>query len=149
MSTLIQIITALLGSFGFALMFNLGMRNAAISSINGMCTWIIYVIIEQKVDSIFISAFVAAVWAAVFAEVAARIMKAPANQYLIVGIIPLLPGAPLYYTLSAAFAQNWQQVKDSGNSTLMFALGIAAGICVVCGLDDIIKKVKVRAIGGR
>lgn len=33
----VQIITALLGSLGFALMFNLGRRNVIPAAVNGMC----------------------------------------------------------------------------------------------------------------
>ena len=92
----------------------------------------------------FVPSLVASLWAAIFAEVAARIMKAPANQYLIVGLIPLLPGAPLYYTLSAAFDSDWVTAGARGNDTILFVLGIAVGISAVCGCDDIIKKLKGR-----
>lgn len=143
-TAVIQIVTSLFGSLGFALMFNLGRRHVIPAAINGMCTWTVYLIVRYMAGGIFIPALAASLWAAVFAETAARILKAPANQYLIVGLIPLLPGAPLYYTLSAAFYSDWDAVKTSGNSTVMFALGIAVGICVVCGFDDILKKIKIR-----
>ena len=100
---IVQIVTALFGSLGFALMFNLGKRNVIPAAINGMCTWIVYILVRNVIDDVFVPSLAASLWAAVFAEVAARVMKAPANQYLIVGLIPLLPGAPLYYTLSSAF----------------------------------------------
>lgn len=142
--TIIQIVTALLGSLGFALMFNLGKRNVVPAAINGMCTWIVYILMGKVVDDVFVPSLVASLWAAIFAEAAARIMKAPANQYLIVGLIPLLPGAPLYYTLSAAFDSDWVTAGARGNDTILFVLGIAVGISAVCGCDDIIKRLKGR-----
>lgn len=141
---LIQIVTALFGSLGFALMFDLGKRNVIPSAINGMCTWAVYILVRNVIDDVFIPSLVASLWAAIFAEIVARIMKAPANQYLIVGLIPLLPGAPLYYTLSAAFESNWAVARARGNDTILFVLGIAVGISVVCGLDDIIRKLRNR-----
>ena len=137
----VQIVTALLGSLGFALMFNLGRRNVIPAAINGMCTWIVYILVRNIIDDVFIPSLSASLWAAIYAEIAARVMKAPANQYLIVGLIPLLPGAPLYYTLSAAFDSDWEMAKNSGNNTLLFVLGIAVGISLICGFDDIIRKV--------
>ena len=106
--TIIQVVTALLGSLGFAFMFNLGKRNVIPAAVNGMCTWIVYILVRNIIDDVFIPSLAASLWAAIYAEIAARIMKAPANQYLIVGLIPLLPGAPLYYTLSAAFDSDWK-----------------------------------------
>lgn len=137
---IVQIVTALFGSLGFALMFNLGKRNVIPAAINGMCTWIVYILVRNVIDDVFVPSLAASLWAAVFAEVAARVMKAPANQYLIVGLIPLLPGAPLYYTLSSAFDSDWVAARSWGNDTMMFVLGIAVGISAVCGCDDIIKK---------
>ena len=131
--TIIQVVTALLGSLGFAFMFNLGKRNVIPAAVNGMCTWIVYILVRNIIDDVFIPSLAASLWAAIYAEIAARIMKAPANQYLIVGLIPLLPGAPLYYTLSAS---------AYGNSTMLFVLGIAVGISAVCGCDDIIRRLK-------
>lgn len=140
----VQIVTALLGSLGFAMMFNLGRRNVIPAAINGMCTWIVYILVRNIIDDVFIPSLAASLWAAIYAEIAARVMKAPANQYLIVGLVPLLPGAPLYYTLSAAFDSKWEMAKSSGNNTLLFVLGIAVGISLICGFDDIIRKVYKR-----
>lgn len=139
---IVQIVTAFLGSLGFAYMFNLGKRNVIPAAVNGMCTWVVYILIRAIIDDVFIPSLVATLWAAIYAEIAARVMKAPANQYIIVGVIPLLPGAPLYYTLSAAFGSDWEAAKMYGNNTMLFALGIAVGISVVCGVDEIIRKLR-------
>ena len=135
--TIIQVVTALLGSLGFAFMLNLGKRNVIPAAVNGMCTWIVYILVRNIIDDVFIPSLAASLWAAIYAEIAARIMKAPANQYLIVGLIPLLPGAPLYYTLSAAFDSDWKAASAYGNSTMLLV-----GISAVCGCDDIIRRLK-------
>ena len=140
--TIIQVVTALLGSLGFAFLFNLGKRNVIPAAVNGMCTWIVYILVRNIIDDVFIPSLAASLWVAIYAEIAARIMKAPANQYLIVGLFPLLPGAPLYYTLSAAFDSDWKAASAYGNSTMLFVLGIAVGISAVCGCDDIIRRLK-------
>ena len=140
--TIIQVVTALLGSLGFAFMFNLGKRNVIPAAVNGMCTWIVYILVRNIIDDVFIPSLAASLWAAIYAEIAARIMKAPANQYLIVGLIPLLPGAPLYYTLSAAFDSDWKAARAARPPKLLCVRGIAVGISAVCGCDDIIRRLK-------
>ena len=85
--------------------------------------WNVHILVRNIIDDVFIPSLAASLWAAIYAEIAARIMKAPANQYLIVGLIPLLPGAPLYYTLSAAFDSDWKAASAYGNSTMLFVRG--------------------------
>ena len=142
-------------------MANGGTDNHCASGITGICAYVqswqaecdtgggqwivhmeVYILVRNIIDDVFIPSLAASLWAAIYAEIAARIMKAPANQYLIVGLIPLLPGAPLYYTLSAAFDSDWKAASAYGNSTMLFVLGIAVGISSVCGCDDIIRRLK-------
>ena len=78
--TIIQVVTALLGSLGFAFMFNLGKRNVIPAAVNGMCTWIVYILVRNIIDDVFIPSLAASLWAAIYAEIAARIMKAPAKK---------------------------------------------------------------------
>ena len=49
---------------------------------------------------------------------------------MIPAVVPLIPGAPLYYTMSFAVASDWAQVTAYALRTGQFALGIAAGMCV-------------------
>ena len=117
--TIIQVVTALLGSLGFAFMFNLGKRNVIPAAVNGMCTWIVYILVRNIIDDVFIPSLAASLWAAIYAEIAARIMKAPANQYLIVGLIPLLPGVLLSAGINSSRSEQdgrgFFPTKDSAN----------------------------------
>ena len=62
---IIQIVTAFLGSLGFAYMFNLGKRNVIPAAVNGMCTWVVYILIRAIIDDVFIPSLVATLWAAI------------------------------------------------------------------------------------
>ena len=63
---------------------------------------------------------------------------APAQQYLIVGLIPLVPGATLYYAMSAVVQQDWAQAQFHGYRVTAFVLGIAAGVSLTLSLFEML-----------
>ena len=73
---------------------------------------------------------IASMIVAAWSEILARIMKAPTNIFLITGIIPLLPGGALYYTMNALLEENRGEFLRNGTSTITSTLGIATGIVI-------------------
>ena len=57
-------------------------------------------------------------------------MKAPSNIYLIPGIIPLLPGGAIYYTMYGVVSGDGTMFRENGIKTVIITIGIAAGIVV-------------------
>ena len=60
--------------------------------------------------NVFLSALVASMGVCLWSEGMARVRKAPANIFMIPGIIPLLPGGALYYTMSALIGGDMDSV---------------------------------------
>ncbi len=50
-------------------------------------------------------------------QILARVKKTPAQQYLIVGLIPLVPGATLYYAMSAVVQQDWHRRSSTATGS--------------------------------
>lgn len=71
-------------------------------------------------------------------------MKTPANQFLIVGLIPLVPGAPLYRAMRSFVAENSAEFKNYSDLTVKYVLGIAAGICLVYSVQSIVHQIAAR-----
>lgn len=92
--------------------------------------WAIYLLIFHFTEHLFFANFIAALMVYLYAETAARILKAPANIYLIPGIIPLLPGNALYYTMRGVVDGNNEMLSGYLAQTLSITFGIAAGIVV-------------------
>ena len=82
--------------------------------------------------------FSASAVTAVWSEILARVKKTPAQQYLIVGLIPLVPGATLYYAMSAVVQQDWAQAQFQGYRVTAFVLGIAAGVSLTLSLFEML-----------
>ena len=86
-----------------------------------------YLIVMAVAVVAIAAAFIVYLWA----EIMARVLKAPSNTYLIPGIIPLLPGGPLYYTMSAIVEGNHELFAENGLKTVFITFGMAAGMAAV------------------
>lgn len=127
---LIQIATATIGTLGFSIYFRVRAKNIVASTFGGALSWTVYLLIFHFSEKLFLANFIAALMIFIYSEIAARIMKAPANIFLIPGIIPLIPGKALYYTMRGLVDGNQEMFSDFGKSTAVSAFGIAVGIVV-------------------
>ena len=131
---IIEIITGLLGSVGFALLFNLRKKYLPFAALGGAACWGTYLLAEHFGSGIFLASFAAASVSALFAEILARKVKAPVTLFLITTLIPLVPGSSLYNTMYRIVTGDLAEAGIYGSSTLYCVLGIASGICAVTAL---------------
>lgn len=127
----IGIVSAFLGSLGFALFFKDTGKKLWIAAIGGGLTWILYTILEQYGMAYFTNNFLCAVFSALYAEVMARRLKAPATVFLIPAVVPLIPGGGLYYTMSYAVGKNVDHFAGKGIETFSVAVAIAVGLVLI------------------
>jgi len=131
MEYLIQIITAFLGSIGFAVLFNIKKNNIILSGIGGFLAWGIYLIFKYFLGNDAVCYFFAAIFANIYAEIIARVRKTPAVTILIVSMVPLIPGGALYYTMRYAFRGEWDMFFNHGLYTIQLSISLALGVIVV------------------
>lgn len=143
----VGLLTALLGSAGFALLYNVRKQLLALAALGGALCWGVYLLTGQVTQSAFLQSFAASAATAVWAETLARVKKTPAQQYLIVGLIPLIPGGTLYYAMNALVTQNWMMAEVYGGRTASFVLGIAAGVSVTSSLLEMLRNAAKRLKG--
>lgn len=128
---LIQLITATLGAFCFALVFNVRGRMIFYTTLGGFLAWGSYLVLEMTgmhpaEAYLFVSIIITA-----YAEFSARLHKAPTTVFLVCAIIPLVPGSRLYATMVYAVHQDWEGFVAQGVDTLLLAMAIAGGIIIV------------------
>lgn len=131
---LVQIITAAVGTAGFALIFRVHRRRIVPAALVGMLSWGVYLFSFSCSESIVASSVIAAAFAGICAGVLSFVMRCPSNVFLIPGIIPLLPGGALYCTMSAVLKKDQQVFAAKGMETVSTAFGIAMGILAVQAL---------------
>lgn len=140
--SLIQIIMALLGSVGFAILFNIKRDKISIIAFGGAMSWICYLFFysynANKVISLFISTFILSI----FAEIISRKIKTPVIIILIPILVPLIPGGDLYYTMYNLVTNNMDSFIYFFNLVIKEAAAISFGIILVTSIMQIITKVK-------
>jgi uncharacterized membrane protein YjjB (DUF3815 family) len=75
--------------------------------------------------------FIGSMFSAVFAEIMARVRKCPAIGFLIMALLPLIPGSALFYTMNYAVRGEMGLFATKGMSTIILAGLMAAGVLLV------------------
>lgn len=143
---IIQLVTGMLGSLGFAMLFGIKPRYYFSAALGGLLSWGLYLLGMHIWDNIFLACLLAAAFSAFYSEITARIKKAPATLFFITSVIPLIPGRALYYACSNAVMRDWEAAKSFANTTLQYALAIAAGACIVWAITLTIENIKKQKI---
>jgi len=128
---ILQLITAFLGSLGFAILFGIRSRYLLLAALGGMLSWSVYLGVHTLAARDFLAYLTAAVFAMAYSELLAHLRKCPATLFVVPAIIPLVPGTSLYYTMDSAAHGDLVRAGEFGYTTLTAALAIAAGISLV------------------
>ena len=115
---IVQLLSALAGSFGFAVLFRLRKDFWIPASLGGMIVWGFYLFCMQLTDERnFISCLMASALAGIYSEI---------------------PGSSLFYTMLNIVNWNTQQASFYCSQTIYLALAIASGISIVWTLWSIL-----------
>ncbi len=128
MEVWIRILTAVIGTVGFAILFRLEKSRLPFAALGGFIACGVYFLFLHISKSEFIANFLGAFAATAFCEICARALKAPVVVFLVPCLIPLVPGKSLYYTMSSGISKDFPAFSQNGLETLEIAAGIAAGI---------------------
>ncbi len=134
-NAIIQMISGMLGSLGFSLVFNVGKKHLLPAALGGFLAWGVYLLcMSFPVMGVLMSTVIASVICQIYAEILARVYKAPTTVFVIPAVVPLIPGGSLYNTMYAAVMEDWVQFRYYGVQTLWGTLGIAIGLSFVSGI---------------
>ena len=126
----VQILCGAGGSVGYALFFLARPDKLPLALVGGGLAWGIYLLVWHACPSIFLASAVAAAAVCVYSEIVSRVVKAPANIFMITALIPLLPGSYLYYATAGLVSHSMAQFYDYGSRVLQATLGIEGGILI-------------------
>ena len=103
----------------------------------GGIAWVVYLLCAPS-GSVIFQNLMAAVSVAIFSEIMARVFKTPSTVFLIVGILPMVPGGGIYYTMEYCIQGNMPMFLEKLVSTLGVAGAIAVGVSLVSSVVRII-----------
>lgn len=119
---------------GFCIVFEVHNRKFMLAaSLSGAAAWFVYLLLAGKMPEAG-RCFIATLVVAVISEILARIFKAPATIFLIVGIIPLVPGGGLYDTMDYLLKGDTRMFEMQGTRTVASAIAIAVGCSLVTSI---------------
>jgi len=119
---------AFIASVGFGVLFNIRGRKLILAGLGGGIGWLVYMISLNSWDSSLFAFFLATVLAATYSEIFAKWVNAPVSTFIICGIIPLVPGGGMYYTILAIIQGDVQKSINNGIKTLAISGTIAVAI---------------------
>ncbi len=132
---------SLLGGLGYTLICNLRGRLLILSSIGGTIGLTVFYLFSLSGNDI-LQSFFATIAISIYSEVMSRICKTPVTIFLIVGVLPLVPGGGLYYTMEYCINGNIPMFIEEGLHTFFIAGAIAVGIILVSSVVRLYYRIK-------
>lgn len=111
-----------LACVGFTQMFNIHGIGKLICATGGALGWLIYTLAGQTI----FAAFLASAAIGTFSEIMARIRRCPVTCYLLVALLPLVPGGGIYRAMQHCVNGETEAFLD----TLLYTFGVAAALAV-------------------
>ncbi|MBQ6719344.1 MAG: threonine/serine exporter family protein [Oscillospiraceae bacterium] len=119
---------------GFSILFNIHDLGVVLCALGATIAWAVFCITEQISGSGIMGYLAGAMAASAYAETLARIRKFPAITYLVISILPLIPGSGVYYTMNYAVRGDMDRFASQGMYTAAIAGIMAVGILLVSTL---------------
>lgn len=124
----IQCLAGMIGTLGFGLFFNMHGKGIPFALIGSIISWFVCSICMRFGISEAISYLIAAAASSLYAEIMARIRKFPATSYLLSALVPLIPGAGIYYTTDFIRRGMGPEAWSKGLATAAIAGAVAVGV---------------------
>ena len=138
-----ELVTAFLGSLGFALLFHVRREKLLLASLGGLLAWVVYLLAGYWSGQDVVRYFVSAVVLTVYGETMARVVKCPATLFIITAAVPLIPGGSLYHTMKFFMEGNFTACSIQGLNTVLLAVSIAVGILFPTSVFQLYQKIRM------
>ena len=130
-------LASFLGCVGFSILFNIHGPGMFLCILGGIAAYAAYVIALRLGFRAGTGIFIGTTLSALYSELMARVRKYPTICYLVISIVPLIPGASLYYTMRRAADGTLDAFVTQGLFTAELAGIMAASIILVSSLVKI------------
>ncbi len=138
---IVDFLLGFLSCLGFGYIFNCPIKAIIKGCIAGGFGWTTYKITLQMGHGTVIATFIGALVLSIICEICARMYKDAVTVFTIPAILPLVPGAGLYYTMLYFIQNNYDLALAKGIETLGNAVAIAIAILIVSSITRFVFKV--------
>ncbi|MBQ5311348.1 MAG: threonine/serine exporter family protein, partial [Oscillospiraceae bacterium] len=126
----------------FGMQFNIVRRHLLAAAVSAVVSELVYSLLTGFGLSTIKSIFFAAAAVALYSEILAKALRSPVNMYLVVGIIPLVPGSTIYQTMLQLVVGNNDSFLGLLLVTFESAGAIAMGIFMISSAVRLLKDFK-------
>ena len=137
---ILQLVTAFVGSFAFALLFRVRRERLLPASLGGLLAWGVYLLMGALTDQEVVRYFVASVVLTVYAETLARLVRCPATLFIVTASIPLIPGGSLYKTMDYFMRNDLEAFSRQALTTVLLAVALAVGMLFPTAIFQLLHK---------
>ena len=127
----VQTAAGLIGALGFGLFFNLHGKGIPFALLGSVISWLVCSACMKLGFNEPVCYLIAAAASSLYAEVMARLRKFPATGYLLCALVPLIPGAGIYYTMDHLRRGMMTEAYAKGMATASIAGAVAIGVLLV------------------
>lgn len=138
----IEVITAFLGTLGFGVLFHIRGKKLLWAAIGGMLSWLLFLLLGRWIVHEPARYLIVSILITIYSELLARIMKTPSTTFSVISLIPLVPGAGLYYTTTYALNGQSEEFLPELTHTIALAVALALGIVLVTAVFKHLKLKK-------
>ena len=142
MTVILQFIYSFFATIGFAIYVGAPLYSLFASGVVGGLSWSLYYIVFSTSKNIILSTFLGAFLVGSIGEALAIKYKKPATVFITPGLVPLVPGAGMYYTMSFLVSEDFNKAIASGTEVFFLAAAIAIGIIVSTIFSKSIRRFK-------
>lgn len=137
---IIQTIGAFLAVISFSLILEIPKKYVILAGGIGAAGWLVYLLVAAASGSVIAAAFLSTLLVALASHISAREFKAPVTVFLVAGILPSVPGASIYRSVSYVISNNPELSSYYLLQTLQISGAIAMAIFIMDSLFRLVQK---------
>lgn len=134
---LLPCLYAFLACAGFCFIFNIHGPGIIICCCGGALGWLTYLLAAFVTDNVILRFLLAAIVITLYSEVMARIRRCPVTSYLIIALLPLVPGGGIYEAMLHCVRGDTQLFLTA----LVRTLGIAGALALGAVLGSSVMRI--------
>ena len=120
-----------IGCFGFCFILNVRGRLMLLATLGGALGWGVFLLCAPLFPTDILRYLLGTVVVAAYGEIMARVCKVPATSFLLVGLLPFVPGGGIYHTMEYCINGDIDRFIATGIHTLGIAGALALGVLLV------------------
>ena len=136
----VHTVLSFISCIGFGILFNVQKRTLLLAAANGAIGWTMVLSFSIPQVSYIFANLLSALVVGILAEIFAVIQKTPATGFVVIGVIPLVPGFRVYKSMLFFVRGELNTGISEGIHACFIAVAIAVGIILATSVSRMIRQ---------